>query len=451
MNKTTLGIVAGTLASAAIVSSTHGQAVDSLLEKLVQKGILTQEEAEQLRDQADNDFTKAYQVKSGLPDWVTTLKIGGDFRGRYEMFDSHNEAFRDRHRFRYRLRAGAVATMFENMEVGFRLTSSERAENFGGDPISGNTTFQDNGSKKFVFIDLAYARWSPVISDTMANTLTIGKMENPFVVSDMVFDADYTPEGIGNTFTFTPNDANTFKLNLGAFALDELGGSSRDPYMFGAQLRWDLKLIPHWDVTAGVAGFSIYRDDSLANAAVPNINVGNTRDGAAGTLAQHFNPVVVDAGITYNLEAFPLMAGLNPGPFPIRIAGEVMHNPAAQTRNSGWWGGIFLGKSGKKRNWDISYRYKFLEADAWYEEFVDSDFGAFYPSTPASFGLGSGYRAGTNLKGHIARVSFSPAHSLTLGVTYFLVELLQEDAFATGTLDDNTKMGRLQVDALWKF
>jgi hypothetical protein len=402
-----------------------------------------------LKEQADNDFTKAYQVKSGLPDWVTSLRLGGDFRGRYEMFQSENEEFLDRHRFRYRLRAGAVATMLENMEVGFRLSSSEQQGNFGGDPISGNTTMQDNGSKKFVFIDLAYAKWSPVINDKLRNSVTIGKMENPFVVSDMVFDADYTPEGIGDSFIFTPNDAHTFRLNAAAFSLDELAGSSHDPFLFGAQVRWDAKWSPKLETTLGVAGLDIDDNGNLPNGAVPNINVGNTRD-ANGDLTYHYNPIIADAGITFNLEEFPV-GGVYPGPFPIRIAGEVMHNPAAPTRNSAWWGGVFFGKSGKKGTWDLSYRYKFLEADAQYEEFVDSDFGAFYPATPGSFGLGNGYRAGTNLKGHVIRASYSPAHSLTLGVTYFLVELLQEDAFTPAPLDDDTKTGRLQVDALWKF
>jgi hypothetical protein len=452
MNTKNLGIVLGSLASVAMMNSGQAQSSDALLDKLVQKGILTQQEAQDLREQADNDFTKAYQVKSGLPDWVTTMKLGGDFRGRYEMFHSDNEDFFDRHRFRYRLRVGAVATMMENFEAGFRLTSSEPQGNFGGDPISGNTTLQDNASKKFVFIDLAYAKWSPVISDTLRNSLTIGKMENPFVVSDMVFDADYTPEGVGNTFTFTPNDHNTFRLNAGAFVLDEIGAGTADPFLYGAQVRWDGKWLPHWEVNAGVGAFVIDESESLSTNAVPNINVGNTREAAQnGRLAYHYNPVVADLGLTYTLEAFP-MGGVYNGPFPIRVAGEVMHNPAAPTRNSGWWGGVFFGKSGKRGTWDLSYRYKFLEADAQYEEFVDSDFGAFYPSTAGSnFALGSGYRAGTNLKGHIVRASYSPAHSLTFGVTYFLVELLQEDAFVGATQDDDTKMGRLQVDAIWKF
>ena len=422
----------------------QAQSSDALLDKLVQKGILTQQEATDLRKEAANDFTKAYQVKSGLPSWVTSLRLGGDFRGRYDMIQGDNDDLRDRHRFRYRLRAGVFATMMENFEVGFRLTSGEQQGNFGGDPISGNATLQNNGSKKFVWVDLAYARWSPVLSDTMRNATTIGKMENPFVFSDLVFDADYTPEGIGSQFVFAPNDRHGFKLNLGGFVLDEISNSSRDPYFLGAQARWDAKWSPKWDTSMGVMAFTIYRSDSLISAAVADVNYGNTREGAAGELAHYFNPVYGDVSVGYSLEEFPI-DGFYPGAFPIRFVADVMHNPSAPTRNSAFSGGIIVGKSGKKGTWDLSYRYRFIEADANYEEFVESDFGAFYPSG------GNGYRAGTNLKGHVVKVNYSPAHSLTVGVSYILAELLQEDAFVGPGQDDNTLSSRVLVDAMWKF
>ena len=130
----------------------------SLLDKLVDKGVLTSKEASELRDESDRNFTKAYQVKSGMPDWVTALKINGDFRGRFDgiFFENDvNTSAVDRERFRYRFRLGLTAVMVENFEVGLRLTSSDPSGSFGGDPISGNTTFQDNGSKKFIYIDLA--------------------------------------------------------------------------------------------------------------------------------------------------------------------------------------------------------------------------------------------------------------------------------------------------------
>src|SRR4030095_14326913 len=153
-------MAAGMAATTLCGVNASAQSADALLDKLVDKGILTTQEANELREEADAGFRKAYQVKSGMPDWVTALKINGDFRGRFETFYSQNDAFSERTRWRYRLRAGMVATLLEHFDAGLRLTSSEACVTFGGDPISGNSTLQNNGSKKFVFLDLAYGRWT---------------------------------------------------------------------------------------------------------------------------------------------------------------------------------------------------------------------------------------------------------------------------------------------------
>lgn len=219
----------GAVTSAACATTGHAQSSDALLDKLVDKGILTAKEAKDLREEADKDFNRASAAKTGMPDWVTALRINGDFRGRYEYFHSENDAFVDRSRWRYRLRLGVTAVITDNLEAGVRLTSSEPSGSFGGDPISGNTTLQDNASKKFVYIDLAYGKWGFLKTKQFSGTLTIGKMENPFVLSEMVFDGDYTPEGAGLNLVYRLNDHHAFKFNGGAFLLDEIGSDSNDP------------------------------------------------------------------------------------------------------------------------------------------------------------------------------------------------------------------------------
>ena len=84
----------GMMVSMASSINVQAQSADALLNKLVEKGILSKQEADELRKEADKGFAKGYQVKSGLPDWVTTLRIGGDFRGRYDMIHSDNETVR---------------------------------------------------------------------------------------------------------------------------------------------------------------------------------------------------------------------------------------------------------------------------------------------------------------------------------------------------------------------
>src|SRR5688500_10465735 len=59
---------------AGYVINGSAQSVDSLLDKLVDKGVLTVKEANDLREESDKDFTKAYAAKSGMSEWVSALK-----------------------------------------------------------------------------------------------------------------------------------------------------------------------------------------------------------------------------------------------------------------------------------------------------------------------------------------------------------------------------------------
>ena len=414
-----------------------GQSADALIEKLVDKGILTVSEANELREEADQDFKDAYEVKTGLPDWVTSLDIGGDLRARYEMFHADHPDFVDRHRFRYRVRPDIVVTLHDNFELGFRLTSSEEEEGFGGEPLSGNATFTDNGSKKWVFIDIAYAKWTPLKASPWTGVFTVGKMENPLAFSSLIFDRDYTPEGFAQEFAYELSETQTIGVNLGQFVLDEFGGNSSDPWLLGAQVRLDSEWNDRIQTTAGIGGLLITSEERLAEtpgggSAVPNVNTGNTRSN--GVLTEDYNPFIADAAFTYTLDDFWQYSAA----FPIRFSAEYLKNPAADGDNEGYSLGVRFGKSGKRGLWELSYLWKHLESDAWYEELVDSDFGALTSS--------AGYCAGTNIEGHIIQGSYSPYDSLTLGLTYFLTERI------TGVTEAaDEAMSRLQVDAVWKF
>jgi hypothetical protein len=446
------GLVA-VAAVAAYVINGHAQSVDSLLDKLVDKGVLSVKEAQQLREESDKDFTKAYAAKSGMAEWVSALKFSGDVRGRYENFTSDNNAFVSQDRFRYRLRFGVTATLADDFEAGFRLTSSQQtggsggnAGAFGGDPISGNTTFGDNGSKKFIYIDQAYGKWSPLKGPYLSGSVTVGKMENPFVFSDMVFDADYTPEGFALQSAYRFNDVHTVQLIGGGFVLDEIGtgaGASSDPYLFGGQARLDSAWSDKLKSTAGVAGLVIGSEENLLNGSVPNVNRGNTRTGTTAPQYE-FNPIIADAAVTYSFGSAPLYAG----PFPVKVGGDYMINPAAprSADNYAYSAGITFGKAGKRHTWEASYTWKYLGANAWWEELVDSDFGAYYGGTLANSGLTTQYGSGTGVKGHIVKLAYSPSDSLTLSGKWFLTDLI--NPLPAGS---ESMMSRLQVDAVWKF
>ncbi len=444
----------------------QGQSADALLDKLVEKGVLTLDEANELRDQADKDFTKAYSVKSGMPEWVTSVKFSGDFRGRFEGFYGDHPGFSDRARWRYRLRAGFTVTMLDDFEVGFRLGSgdidSAGTITRGSDPISNNQSFQNNGAKKGVFLDTVYARWSPINTGDWTGALTFGKMENPFAFSDLVFDGDYTPEGLAQQIGYTVDDRHSVRFIGGQFAVDEFGSSGKDPFLLGGQARLESVWNQRWSSSFGGSLLGFLNEDQLTSAAVPDINSGNARTvsvqrnatGQAtgftlGAPVEEFETFVVDAALTYTLDSAPLYSG----PFPIRLFGEYLQNLGTSDQNRGYQAGITFGKAGKRRTWELTYRWKFLEGDAWWEELTDSDSGGFYegPFQPAGVpavlrSAGTGYGSGTNVRGHWLRAGYSPYDSITLNLTFISLDLIEE--YLPGTL---SHMNRLQVDAVWKF
>lgn len=434
------------LAASTVVSlSAADSSSENLLNLLQKKGILTQAEAETIR-QEQNQAASAAKPKPETSSWASNTKISGDFRARFEGLYGSDPAFQDRNRFRYRMRAGLVSSLTDNFEIGLRLASGEGANGVaGGDPISGNATFQDNASKKLLFVDLAYAKWRFLQHEDWTGAFIVGKMENPFVFSDIVFDHDYTPEGIAQQFTYKLNDRHRAGLTLARFAVDGIGVIERDAFIAGAQFRLDSKLDKSWQTSAGVAALVLTGENELVNGAVANQNRGNSRPGpnefGVGALGENFAPIVADASVTYTFESAPLY----PGRFPVKLAGDYMYNAAGSIRNQATSIGVTFGKSGKRGQWDVAYRWKYLESDVWYEELVDSDFGGFYRVAPDAGGS-AGYGAGTNVRGHVVKASYSLTDALTLGATAAFSELIQ-----TSPTGSDSAFSRVQLDASWKF
>lgn len=433
----------------------NAQSADALIDKLVDKGILTVKEANDLREEADKNFTQAYSTKSGLPDWVTSMRLNGDLRLRYDRITADDPAFVERDRFRYRLRFGFTAVLKDNWEVGIGLTSTEGTgqNSSAADPISNNQSFGDNGAKKAIGLDKVYVKWMPVNNGTWTATSTLGKFGNPIVFpSTMLFDKDYTPEGFAQEFSVNLDERHTLRGLGAAFILDEVSGDTRDPYMFVGQGRLDSKWSPKVSTSIGAALLSIVNRTNLGNAAIPNIGGGNTRmppAGAAGATATNlaypataFSTLYTDATATYTFEKGPLYNA----PFPISIGGDYLHNFAADTDNQGYSLGFTIGKAGKKGLWEIIYRYTDFQADAWFEEVAESDFGANYKFA-APFAGASGYRSGSNIRGHWIKGTYNFYDSLSFSIAYFLTDLINEPA--PGGYDSGT--GRLFVEAVWKY
>ncbi len=460
-NTTKLALCAGAAALAALTPQVHAQSSDALIDKLVDKGILTVDEAKDLRDESDKNFNTALQAKSGMPDWVTNYKVYGDFRVRYDEVSStdNNTHFVERDRYRFRLRAGLIISMLDNLEVGFSLTSGDPASannfNNAGNPLSNNTTMQDNGTKKNVYIDTAYGKWTALNSDGWLLSATFGKMYNPLQFTPMVFDNDWTPEGVALQGGYTFNDQHAILVNGAAFVEDqEVGGgntgSVQAPALFAGQAIWNANWTKKFGTSLGLGGYILANSQNLTTTAVPYLNQGNSRT-TGGVLINGYTPIIADASATYKLDSFPLY----PGAFPIKVAGEYINNVdtiSGNNNNQAFWTGITFGKASTKHTWDLSYRYEYLEADAIYDQLADDDNGAYYQHAPN--GGSAGWFGGTNVKGHLFKADYSITDSLTLSFTCFLNELINPSLNTPAGAnhgEPNNSATHLMADLMWKF
>ena len=430
---------AGALASVAFCANAAAQSSDALLDKLVQKGILTAQEAKDLREDAKKDFDKNYRKETSMPEWVTGLKFNGDFRARYDGVYQDTDpvtAGADRTRLRYRVRFGATASLTDHFEVGLRLGSGEVGSalpSFGGSAFSANTTLNNDASRKFIFVDLAYAKWTPC-NEFQAE---VGKMNGPFWFTDMVLDPDYNPEGGQEKIAYALNDNHKVSLTSGQYVIAEnfraLGtGSNNDTYLFVNQIDWTAKWTPKISSRLALAAYNFKNQNDISFGATGIeglINQNGTP--AAGPGAVNFNPIIARAELTCSLNSFPLFTGQ----FPITLGGEYANNTAASslpTGNQAYNVGATFGSARQKNNWAISYNYKNIGTAAVWRGLNDDDFGF-------------AARGGTDVRGHQIVASYHAYNPLFINLRYMKTEQINN---APGTFNEQD---RLFFDLLWTF
>lgn len=173
-------------------SSIQAQDAGALVDKLIKKGILTDQEGEEVRADMMRDFSQTSAGKVNLNSSITELKLSGDLRLRYQYDNRQPQVdnptnLDQRSTFRYRLRIGADATLGANWSAGFQLQSGQNAD-------SANQTFSNGFDNDAIFISRAFFGWK---NDWAS--VTAGKQKNPFYTTDMVWDNDINPSGVIET------------------------------------------------------------------------------------------------------------------------------------------------------------------------------------------------------------------------------------------------------------
>ena len=173
----------------------RAQDAGALLDLLVRKKIISDQEAEEVRTELTKQYAETSAGKWKLSTPITELELYGDARLRYEYRSGQTEGgvsppndWQERKRERYRLRIGLRGVLADDWFFGVRLETSTnpRSTNvtFGDDTstitptTSGNTTtingpFAKNSDG--IYVGQAYLGYRG-FKDI---TLTGGKMPNP--------------------------------------------------------------------------------------------------------------------------------------------------------------------------------------------------------------------------------------------------------------------------------
>ncbi|MCA9401696.1 MAG: putative porin, partial [Candidatus Omnitrophica bacterium] len=163
--------------------------IDLLLDKLVEKGVLSSVEASIIADETKQEVSKdvATGKSYAVPEWVQKMKFKGDIRIRHQYERRHNDS-EPRNRGRVRLRFGVEADVIEKVKVGFGLATG------GTDPRSTNQTFQNTFDSPDIRLDYAYAQYAPI----QEVTVVAGKFPRKdylWAPTDLLWDGDINPEG----------------------------------------------------------------------------------------------------------------------------------------------------------------------------------------------------------------------------------------------------------------
>jgi len=395
-----------------------------------------------LREDVVNDVIgqakhERWGVPGALPDWVNRIKFKGDFRLRYQgdlFADGNAEPFNiyvdaqkvndersfqadpsffhniteDRHRLRARIRLAMDAKITEGTKVGMRISSGNL-----NDPVSTNQTLGNSLAPYQLVLDRMFIKME---SEYQGHTFLGGRMPNPWVSTDLIWDKDLNFDGLAYKYRPLQSDNmfdedrvfDTF-VSFGVFPLDEIELSSNDKWLFGFQtgLNWTFNsqskldiALAYYDYT-NIEGERNSADSNLLDYTAPDLlGTGNTvfdisnntvdpEDILLGLAADY---TLVDLLVKYKIAQFAPMnvemvmdyvknIGYKQADVIARAGGEdglfpIYGNSDGEARNTGYQVKLKVGWPTLKQrgNWQASMAFKYLERDAVVDIYTDSDF-----------------------------------------------------------------------------
>lgn len=454
-----------------------------------------------LRDEIRRDVmaqakSEGWAQPGVVPDWLERFSFEGDMRLRYQsdrlpgsntpagyaFIDSASYATRavdmlnlssnaqdNRDRFRLQARLGVQAKLSDTLDAGLRITTGNTS-----DRVSTNQTLGQNFNKYSLVLDRAYLRYRPLESLTLSG----GRIPNPFLSTDLVWDPDLNFEGFAATWRQGFGRVEPF-LTLGYFPLREDNPpSAGNRSLFAVQGGTALKLAEASKLTLGLAWYKFDKlegrleNDDAYNYGVDPVQGYATRYGYPAGLRQKGNTLLPTNalsddcastslsnctwGLASKFSELNLTASLDlalADPLHLVLTGDYVKNLGFDRAEIGRRMGVAprdgkdfgyqlraqLGypKIARRHDWNAYMTYRYLGSDAVVDAFTDSDFG-----------LG-----GTNSKGYVIGGNYGLDSNFWLGARWMSADQIEAYAPTTSATINSTKysVDTLMVDFNAKF
>lgn len=412
-----------------------------------------------------------------IPDINAINNLSDNFFVGLREFDPAPIAFtnEDLYRMRIRARLGLDIDLGETFSGGIRMVTGRQDE-----PVSIQEDLAGDFDNLFWTLDRAFIRvdMDSFIPFEPLNdmTLWLGKFENPFYSTDLMFDRDVALDGAAMTA-----GVNLFgdRLGLfatgGAFPIETLVLTEEDKWLYGGQGgmnfrpfdRLSIKLAGAYYLFDNVQGVRNEENGRATDLTAPGFvqkgntlfNIRNDTDQPGNNsvrlgLASEFEVISARAGVRFDLTD---KVGLtvdgeylvnnaydetNPNFFTLVdlrdndgvIIGQALAN--LSTGDEAWMTEVGVGHDdiAKPLHWRASVAYKYLESDATLDAFTESNFG-----------LG-----GTNQEGFVVRGALGIADGVWLSGAWFAARSLESEFTELG-VPEQIDVDTFQLDLNARF
>ncbi len=460
---------------------------EALLDKLHEKGVLTDAEYQEMRTEARADrraqalkeakeeekkqLPPADTGKVKISEAIKSVELYGDLRLRYEDRMGQTNAPTvglptgaedlDRQRWRYALRIGIRGDASENFFYGLRLDTSTNPRSpwvtYGDDSLLGPGPSARNADG--ISVGQAFVGWRA--TDWL--TIQAGKGPNLLMTSPMVWDPDISPEGLTERINYKVNDSFTAFATFGQWMYQDfnpdnttassLGFNKQDLFMFAWELGGQYKIsdssslrgaVNYYNYSGGKkSGFNnVFTGQPTVTAGVNTNNVANQIG------VNDLGVIEVPLEFKFPLSRYSAMLYGNiaknlDGANRATRAGKSAYGDQDMAFQAGFsigspglvlgpTQGLVYGTSAKKGTWEARTYVQRVEQYALDPNLLDSDF----------------FEGRTNMQGYYLAFAYSPADALITTVRYGQGKWYNE---ALGTGGDNPDLVALNPITDWKL